>query len=289
MRAWTTGTTELASGVFAYVQAGGGLCIANAGMIAGDTGLTVIDALFTPAMTRALLGEAARVAPGPVARLINTHHHVDHMLGNVLFPPETEIVAHARAKAEMERSGLSALPVIARIAPHFEQAISDAAERLPDVTFTAGMIELTAGGRPLQLLHYGTGHTRGDVLVYLPEQRILFTGDLGFLYVTPLAHEGHIGNWIRIGERVLTEVDADVIVPGHGPVGTKRDLEVALGYLRLVHDGARKAFEAGASEREAVASIDLGEYAEWTEAERIIPNVMRCYQEFRGELEGVLR
>lgn len=289
MREWTTGTTEVADGVFAYVQAAGGLCVANAGMIAGTDGLTVIDALFTPAMTRALLGEATRVSRAPITRLVNTHHHVDHTLGNALFPEEAEIVAHARAKAEMERAGLSALPIIARIAPHFEPEIEGVTERLPGVTFTAGMIELTAGGRPLQLLHYGTGHTSGDVLAYLPQERVLFTGDLAFFYVTPLAHEGHIGNWISIGERVLREVDADVLVPGHGPVGTRRDLEVALGYLRLVHEGARKAFDAGASEREAVASIDLGEYAEWTEAERIVPNVMRCYQEFRGELESILQ
>jgi hypothetical protein len=103
--------------------------------------------------------------------------------------------------------------------------------------------------------------------------------------VTPLAFEGHIGNWIRIVERIIDEVDAETIVPGHGPSGTKDDWRRMLGYLRLVHEGARRAFDAGAAEDEAVRSIDLGEYAEWVEAERIRPNVARCYQEFRGELK----
>jgi cyclase len=284
--AWDTGTTELAPGVFAYVQAYGGLCVANAGVVAGRNSVTSIDALFTPSMTRTLLAETARIAPKPITRLLNTHHHVDHTLGNSLFPADTQIVAHARAKAEMERSGLSAIGIIKKIAPHFAPELNDVSlrERLPDVTFDGETLDLVLDERRIRLLHFGTGHTRGDVLVYLPDNRILFTGDLGFLYVTPLAHEGHIGNWIRVGRRVLDEIDADIVVGGHGPIGTKRDLAKMQAYLALVHGGARRAFDAGASEREAVESIDLGEYAEWVEAERIVPNVMRCYQEFRGEI-----
>ena len=168
-RTWDTGTTELAPGVFAYVQATGGLCIANAGIIAGRDATTVIDALFTPAMTQALLGETRRLAPRPIQRLINTHHHVDHTLGNALFPPETRIVSHARAKEEMQRAGLDALPWIARIAPHFAKQIADATERLPDDTFDGASLDLEVDGRLVRLLHFGTGHTRGDVLVHLPQ------------------------------------------------------------------------------------------------------------------------
>jgi len=288
MRTWQTGTTEVARGVFAYVQAHGGLCVANAGLIGGRAGVTVIDALFTPAMTRALLEEASRVGGGRIERLINTHHHVDHTLGNAAFPPDTRIVAHAKAKAEMERAGLGVLPLIERIAPHFRGALDGARERLPDATFDGDALELEADGRRVQLRHYGTGHTRGDVVVYLPEERVLFTGDLAFFYVTPLGHEGHPGNWIAIAERIIDSVDAETIVPGHGPVGAASDWRKMIGYLRLVRDGARRAFDAGAPEAEAVRSIDLGEYAEWTEAERIAPNVARCYQEFRGELDTII-
>jgi cyclase len=268
------------------VQAHGGLCIANAGLLAGPEGVTAIDTLFTPVMTRTLLDEAKRVASDRIIKLVNTHHHVDHTLGNALFPEDTEVLAHAKAKAEMQRSGLTALGIIKRIAPHFEPELEGVTERLPSMTFNGDTLEITAGGRTVRLLHYGIGHTRGDILAYLPAEKILFTGDLAFHYVTPLAHEGHIGNWITIARRVLDEVDADVIVPGHGPVGTKADFETFVGYLRLVHDAARKAFDAGASVQEATRAIDLGEYAEWTEAERLAINVGRCYQEFRGEIEG---
>lgn len=285
---WQTGTTELAPGVFAYVQATGGFCVANAGLVAGRDGVTAIDALFTPAMTRALLDEAARVSDKAVRRLLNTHHHVDHTLGNALFPRDTEIVAHAKAKAEMERVGMGVLDIIKRIAPHFTAALEGAAERLPDVTFDGDALEMRVDDRRLRLLHYGTGHTRGDVLVYLPDDRLLFTGDVAFFYVTPMAIEGHVGNWIRVCERVLAEVDAATIVPGHGPAGTKEDLRRFLDYLRLVHGGARYAFDSGATAEQAAEMIDLGEYAEWGEPERLLLNARRCYEEFRGELDGML-
>ncbi len=288
MREWPTATSELAPGVFSYVQATGGFCIANAGLIDAPGGATVIDALFSPPMTRALLDEARSLVSSPIARLINTHHHVDHTLGNALFPPETEILAHARAKAEMQRVGIGVLAIVKRKAPHFEADLEGVTERLPDATFDGEALEMDIGGRRVRLLHFGTGHTRGDVLAHLPDERVLFAGDVAFFNVTPLAFEGHIGNWIAVCNRVLAMDDVDVIVPGHGPVGDKDDLRAMLGYLELVRDGARRAFEAGVSEEEARRSIDLGEYAIWGEPERLSFNVARVYAELRGELDGVL-
>jgi len=286
METWETGASELAPGVFAYVQATGGLCIANAGLIAGRESATAVDALFTPSMTRAFLDEAARLTPLPVRQLLNTHHHLDHTLGNALFPAGAQIVAHAKAKAEMERVGLP-LDLLRRFVPHFAPELDGVSLRLPDRTFDGDGLDvrLDEDGRLLRLLHFGCGHTKGDVLVHLPEERVLFAGDVAFFYVTPLAFEGHIGRWIGVCRRVLDELDVDTIVPGHGPVGGKDELRLMLGYLELVRDGARRAFDAGAAEEEAVRAIDLGAYAAWGEADRIVPNVARLYQEFRGELE----
>jgi glyoxylase-like metal-dependent hydrolase (beta-lactamase superfamily II) len=285
MREWATGTTEVADGVFAYVQATGGFCVANAGIIRGSGEATVIDALFTPGMTHALLAETARVSASTVRRLLNTHHHVDHTLGNALFPVETTIIAHERAAEEMRRTGLGVLGIIQRLAPHFQGQLDTAEERLPDTTFAGPEFAIDADGRDVRLLHFGTGHTRGDILVHLPAERVLFLGDVGFFGVTPMAMEGHVGNWIKICDRIIEEVDADILVPGHGPVGTKKDLQAFRGYLAVVHAGARAAFDADAGVEEAVSSIDLGEYADWGEPERLSINVNRCYQEFRGDLK----
>lgn len=238
-------------------------------------------------MTRALLAEVGRIGARSVSRLINTHHHVDHTLGNALFPSETSILSHSRAKAEMERGGLSSLGIIARIAPHFAPELEAVAERLPDQTFEGESMSLQVGGRELRLLHFGTAHTRGDIVVYLPDQRLVFAGDLAFFEVTPLAFEGHIGNWIAACERVLA-LDVDVIVPGHGPVGSKNDLLRMQHYLMLVRDHARSSFDAGATVRDALEGFEKGGYSEWGEPERAGANIARLYQEFRGELDAVL-
>jgi cyclase len=79
-------------------------------------------------------------------------------------------------------------------------------------------------------------------------------------------------------------LDVDTIVPGHGPVGGKEELALMRGYLHLVYTAARQCFNAGLPEDEAVASIDVGAYRDWVDADRLVPNVTRAYGEFRGDL-----
>src|SRR5262249_8750015 len=135
----------------------------------------------------------------------------------------------------------------------------------------------------IHLWHPGTpAHTAGDATVFLPKERVLFAGDLAFHYVTPLAFQGHVGNWIKAADRLLG-YDAEVIVPGHGPIGAKSDLRQMRDYLALVRREAKKRFDAEMPEEAAAHDIKLGVYASWREAERLLPNVMRCYQEFRDE------
>ncbi len=278
---WPTELREVADGVFAYVQAGGGFCVSNAGVVTGDGEAVAIDALFSPPMTRGFREAVAAAGLPSVRVLIDTHHHVDHTLGNALFP-EAVVLAHAKARAEMERVGLPKERILA-IAPHFGPDLEGARVRLPDVAIE-GSATVWAGGRRLELLHFGTAHTVGDVLVHLPAERVLFTGDVAFHYVTPLAFEGHIGRWIEV-LRQVEAMDVDVVVPGHGPVGTRADVAKMRGYLELIHREARAAFDEGAPPEEAARRIPLGEYADWTEPERLAINVDRLYQEFRGELD----
>jgi glyoxylase-like metal-dependent hydrolase (beta-lactamase superfamily II) len=280
-RTWATGLVELADGVFAYLQAGGGLCVANAGLIVGPESCIAIDSLFAPSMTRAFREEIARVTDKPVRLLINTHHHIDHTLGNALFP-EAQIVSHANARREQQRSGVEVLERIRPLLPELVAEAEGAEPRLSDLTFE-GELTLHLDSRTLRLIHLGTGHTIGDALIVLPEERLLFAGDVAFFGVTPLAFEGHIGRWIEVCDRV-DALEIETIVPGHGPVGGKGDLRKMRGYLQSIHEQARAAFDAGRSQEEATDDIKLGEYASWAESERLALNVARLYQEFRGEI-----
>ena len=278
---WPTGLIEVADGVFAYVQEGGGLCVANAGLIVGPESCIAIDALFAPSMTRAFRQAIARVTDRPVRLLVNTHHHVDHTMGNALFP-EAQIVSHANARREQERVGAGVLEILRPRIPDLVAEVADAPVRLPDLTFD-GRLELHLGDRRLLLVHLGRAHTIGDALIVLPGERLVFAGDVAFHHVTPLAFEGHIGDWIGVCDKVAG-LDVDTIVPGHGPLGGKADLAAMRAYLQSVRDQARAAFDAGRSAEATARAIDLGEYASWAEPERLALNVQRLYQEFRGEI-----
>lgn len=289
-RRWRHGLVEVGPRVFAYVQAAGidpqgDTGVSNAGLIVGAEGATAVDALMVPSMTRRLLAAYRRVTRRPVERLVNTHHHLDHTGGNRFFPGAT-VIATERCR-EALAPGFPPLPLLRRFMPRFAREFPHLRVVLPAVTFRDRLV-LHDGDREIHLWHPGvTAHTVGDAVVHLPRERILFAGDIAFHYVTPLAFQGHIGNWIRVADRLL-RFDADVIVPGHGPIGTRRDLRRMRDYLALVRREARRRFLAGLSAEEAARDIRLGVYADWSDPERIYPNVLRCYQEFRGRPERPL-
>jgi glyoxylase-like metal-dependent hydrolase (beta-lactamase superfamily II) len=281
IRSWPTELIEVADGAFAYVQEGGGLCVANAGLVVGPESCIAIDALFAPSMTRAFRDAIRRVTDKPVRLLVNTHHHVDHTMGNALFP-EAQIVSHANARREQARVGAGVLELLRPRIPDLVAEVEGVAPRLPDLTFE-GELALHLGEREVRLVHLGRAHTIGDALVVLPRERLVFAGDVAFSFVTPLAFEGHIGGWIDVCDQVAG-MAIDRIVPGHGPVGGKDELAAMRGYLASVREQARAAYDAGRSAEEAAQAIDLGEYASWAEPERLPLNVGRLYQEFRGEI-----
>jgi len=282
---WEIGMVEVGPKVFAYVQATGATGISNSGLILGHEAAVLVDALMVPSMTRKLVAAIKKTSRQPVGQLINTHHHLDHTGGNQFFR-EVPIIATEKCRQELAR-GFPPLPVLERFMPRFADEFPRLKVVLPTVTFTDRLV-LHDGEREIHLWHPGaTAHTVGDAVAFLPKERVLFAGDIAFHYVTPLAFQGHVGNWIRAADRLL-EYDAEVIVPGHGPIGTKKELKAMRGYLALVRREAKKRFEAGLSAEDAAHDIKLGLYAAWREPERILPNVMRCYQEFRDELDQPL-
>jgi len=148
----------------------------------------------------------------------------------------------------------------------------------PDETFSGEMIR-SVGNKEIRLIEVGPAHTRGDVLVHVPADRTIFTGDILFIGGTPIVWEGPIDNWIRACDRIAA-MDLDHIVPGHGPL-TDRAGVLAVGeYLAYIRDEARARYASGLSAREAAWDIPLGSYADWLDSERIVVNVATLYREF---------
>jgi len=280
---WNTELRQLAPNVYAYTQASGpgvdNASLSNAGVIAGPDHLLAIDALGPPVHAKAFRAAAMMATSKSFGRVINTHHHRDHTNGNCFFAP-AEIVAHEYCRQATIDQGIPARPYEDR--PQWQEGMSELRLAPATTTFT-GMRRYRYGDIDVQLISIGPAHTWGDVVVFLPRQRILFAGDIAFYYVTPPAHNGQITKWIEAIDRVLA-MDVDVIVPGHGPIGTKRELTETRAYLDLMVREVRRRYDAKMRPGEAAADIDMGRFAAWTNPERNAWNAVRLYAEFEGTL-----
>jgi cyclase len=151
----------------------------------------------------------------------------------------------------------------------------------PTRTFE-GEMSVSVGSKTVGLIQVGPAHTRGDVLVHVPGDRTVFTGDILFIDGTPIMWAGPVQNWIDAC-RLIVEMDVETVIPGHGPITDKRGVAAVQGYLEYVRDEARKRYDAGMDAFEAAKDIALGDYGSWGDAERIAVNVDRLYREFSGD------
>lgn len=269
---------SLADGVFAWVQPDGSWWLNNAGVVAMPDGVLLIDTCATESRTRALLAAVSRVTDGGrVAFAVNTHLHGDHSYGNSLLPESTVIIGH-----EVTRAGLLTDPVIDGCPPFWEPVPDwgKVSRRPPALTISTSL-GLHSGDWRVELLHPGhPAHTSGDVVAWLPGQRILFAGDLLFNQVTPLVFMGSLDGARRALDWIAG-FDPEHVVPGHGPVISGADLPGVLDahdrYYRLVADAARAGQRDGLSPLEAAYRCELGPFADLPDAERVVLNLHRAY------------
>ena len=270
---------RLAEGVWAYVQPDGGWMINNTGLVDDANGATSIDVTSTADRTRAYLSAAAEVASSPIRRVILTHSHPDHCNGASLLP-DAEIIAHRRVADDLRAPH--------RLAPHIFTpfAQGDVTPRLPTIVFD-DQLTIAPEGRRVEVRHPGTpAHTTGDSYVWLPGERVLFTGDLVFHGGTPFALSGSPVGWLRTLEQ-MAALEPDIVVPGHGEVGGPELFAPVADYLRFLIDAAADARTRGLSPLEAARRLDLGRFAGLAEKERIVGNLHRAFAESDGAQPNV--
>jgi cyclase len=271
---------EVSDGVFAYIQPDGSWMINNTGFLVGRDGVSAIDSCATERRTRAFLDAIGRITPAPVRTLVNTHHHPDHTAGNGLLPGAT-IVAHELARTEMIAMGQAHPPGIWE-----EFDGGDPPFAPPFLTFTEG-VTLWVGDLRCEVRHVGgPAHTTNDSVVWVPDQSVLYAGDLLFNGGTPFLLSGSVAGAVEVLERVVVPLKARTIVPGHGPVCGPEVIDHVLAYLRFVLDVAGRARAAGVTPLEAARETDLGPFAEWTDPERIVGNLHRAMAELDGVPAG---
>lgn len=269
---------EVADGVFCYLQADGSWGLNNAGFVVGRRGATVIDTCFTERRTRAFLDSIRSVTKLPLQTLVNTHHHGDHTHGNYLFSDST-IVAHELCRESILEAGLPQLDnTIGMLFPNVDWG--DLELSAPTLTYKDKMT-LHVEDLRLELIFMGPAHTTNDTVVWLPDHKLLFSGDLIFNQGTPFVVMGSVAGSLEAIQR-LRGLGAETIVPGHGPVCGPELFDPTEAYLKFVQDVARDGFDAGMQPLEIARSADLGEFAEWHDTERLVGNIHRAFSEIRG-------
>jgi len=283
---------ELAKNVYACLQKDQGIGWSNSGLVNRGGGL-VVDTFWDLPHTREMIAQYARVWKAPARRVVNTHHNGDHCWGNQLFEG-AEIIGHRLCAASFGKDAPpDFLQMIRNARSSDDSAIARFAEALapwnfegikltPPTTLMDDRLELDLDGIPVHLIYVGPSHTIGDVIVHLPKERIIFTGDVLFRLCTPIGWEGTFARWIAALDKIVA-LDPKVIVPGHGPLCDVEGPKEMKAYLEYVRAESRRHFDAGLSALEAAKKIDPGPYAGWTEPERLLFNVERAYREFRGE------
>ncbi len=268
-------TQQVSDNVYGYVQPDGSWWINNCGFVDAGDHTVVIDTCSTERRTRALLAKAASTSGSPVTTVINTHHHGDHTNGNYLATGAT-IVGHRKTRETMIATGINTYEGVftGNDWGHLEL-------RPPEVLFD-DRLTVHAGEVELELIHPGhAAHTTNDVLVWLPERRVLFVGDLIFNGGSPFALMGSPAGW-RAALDVVRELEPETIVPGHGPVCGLEQVDVVDGYLEFLQKAASYGKAAGLTPLQAAREADPEPYGELSEQERLPGNLHRAYAELDG-------
>jgi len=225
--------------------------------------------------------------------VVNTHANGDHCYGNQLVS-DAQIIASKKTANEMVQGLQPAqFAMLLKQAPTMGQTGAFAIHAFgpfhfehitltpPSKTFE-GEMTLKVGNKTVHLIEVGPAHTLGDTLAHIPDDRVVFTGDILFIGGHPIMWAGPMGNWLRACDRIL-DMDVETIVPGHGPITDKKGVTEVKGYLEYIYDEARKRYEAGMPVFEAAKDIPLDRYASWSDGERIVVNVAMIYRELSGD------
>lgn len=288
---YTKGLHDLGHGCYAYLQPDGTWGYSNSGLIVDGSETLLIDTLMDLKLTREMLDSVRATVPAAaqIGTLVNTHSNPDHTNGNQLVAGAQIISSTACLDEMKEQSSAPRYPMTGEAGVFFQEVLGSRFDFrginpvLPSRAFDREMT-LLVGGKEVHLIELGPAHTRGDIVIHVPADRTVFTGDILFVDGHPVIWAGPVGNWIRACDTIL-QWDVETVVPGHGPITDKTGVRALKTYLEYVRDESRKRFDAGMDYEEAARDIALDAFAGWTDPERIVVNVYACYREFSGETD----
>jgi glyoxylase-like metal-dependent hydrolase (beta-lactamase superfamily II) len=318
-QAWSF--NKIADGVYHAIGTGSLVVFSNATIIEGDRDVLVVDSHVSPGSAWSLREELKAITPKPIRWVVNSHYHFDHSHGNQIYGPEVEIIGHEFARAQILAGKSEDSPAREFYVGNTAQTVKTLEGRLasatdektraqienqlaiqrnhleginavkptpPTMTLT-NTITLFRGSREIRIMFLGRGHTAGDVVVYLPKERIVATGDL-LVNGTSYMGDAFFTDWIQTME-TLKRVDFETILPGHGrPMTGKAALDHWQAYLRDFWAQAQKFHKSGTPWEEAAKQVDLRAQAvnyPTIRAAGITPNhgMRRAYEILNGKVK----
>lgn len=261
--------------------------VPNIGIVAGADRTLVVDTGMGPANGDRALGHVRSLAGGTPLTLTITHFHPEHGFGAQAFAPVAHIVYNRTQLDELQRKGDAYVALFRSFGPAVEEALQGVVLVDPNETYD-DELTLDLGGVEVRMIEAGGGHTIGDQVVWLPERRILFTGDLVenrfcpiFPFFPPDDADVSGLRWIEVLER-LQALDPETVVPGHGEVGDARLIAAVREYLVEMRDAVAGAVEVGASPDQAVEELEpqiRARYPDWEQPEWIAFGIRALHAE----------
>jgi glyoxylase-like metal-dependent hydrolase (beta-lactamase superfamily II) len=301
---------KVADRVYAAIAKPGGLASGNAGFVVGDDGVVIFDTFFTPVAIGELIGVIESQTKLPIKFAVNSHYHLDHTGGNqVLAARGVPIVGHGKliewettknrrflpAPEELQKRRADLAKQLADVpadqadkrAP-LERQLRRIDELLkitltnPTVTFNSGVVHLYLGKREV-LLFTLPGHTGGDVLAYVPDANVVFTGDMGWRKTLPNLVDATVNGWIPSLDKLLSEYPTAKFIPGHGEVATADEVREFRDYLDDLRTRVKKGIADGLTVDQAKQQLQLPEkYKTFAFQNFATPNVEDMYKELKG-------
>jgi cyclase len=202
---------------------------ANAGIIIGEEGIIVVDTLVSAKEAKRFLQDIKAISDKPIRHVINTHYHLDHSFGNAEFVGlDAEVIAHVNCGEAMRKSAVDTL-ANANAFGLTQDEMPGTTLAYPTLTFTYKM-EINLGSMKVELIYIAPSHSNGSIIVNLPAEGILFAGDTLFTDFHPYMADGDIKGWLKTLD-FIQSLNADKIIPGHGPISTNKDVTDMKDYI----------------------------------------------------------
>jgi glyoxylase-like metal-dependent hydrolase (beta-lactamase superfamily II) len=240
--------------------------IPNIGIIVGRDGVLVVDTGMGPRNAETVLDEVKKITSKPVAYLTITHFHPEHGMGAQAFPANTIVIYPTEQKTELLEKGAAMIHQFSGVSTGIADLLRPVKLRMPNVTFSEEA-DVDLGDLPVQLLHWGSSHTRGDGFVFLPKQSIVFGGDVVVNRFFPIMadSDSNGANWIKILGR-LENLHPAIVVPGHGEVGDVGVISAMREYLVFVRDRVEQMKSQGSNVTDVENKLDpevRAKYKDW--------------------------